>query len=119
MKLTEPQSATIRQPLYVHAAMYGFNPCSPVDNRPVSRKQILQTIERLWQQHGLEARTRFNARIEEIIRVGDKLILDHPRNGRFDGVIVAIGTCGDQSVPRLENIHNFKSSVLHHSELPM
>lgn len=44
-------------------------------------------------------------------------IINNPEYGRFDGVIAAIGTCGDPNMPTLPGQEHFKGEVWHSSQL--
>lgn len=44
-------------------------------------------------------------------------IINNPEYGRFDGVIAAIGTCGDPKMPTLPGQEHFKGEVWHSSQL--
>ena len=44
-------------------------------------------------------------------------IINDPSYGRFDGVLPAIGSCGDPKMPSIKNSNNFKGEIHHSSQL--
>ena len=44
-------------------------------------------------------------------------IVNDPSNGRFDGVMAAVGSCGDPKMPHMPDQENFKGEVYHSSKL--
>ncbi|KAJ4564104.1 hypothetical protein HRR88_005606 [Exophiala dermatitidis] len=104
--------------LQIHSVMYRFHPSIKWDEGYPKQNQIVGQIRQLWHRYHLEEKTKFNTRVEKIYK--DKLgrwILNDVSNGRFDGIIPAIGTCGDPKMPHLPGQEKFKGEIYHSSEL--
>ncbi|PFH61840.1 hypothetical protein XA68_16071 [Ophiocordyceps unilateralis] len=103
--------------LQIHSLMYRFHPSVSWQQGYPDRGQIVAEVRRLWARYGLRDKTRFNVRVESVYRDGGSWIVNDPENGRFDGVVVAVGTCGDVKMPPLAGADKFVGPVLHSSEL--
>jgi cation diffusion facilitator CzcD-associated flavoprotein CzcO len=78
------------------SVMYRFHPAVHWKKGYPDRRQIVSQIKSLWDQYGLEDKTEFNTKVERVYKDPDgRWIINDPSHGRFDGVIAAIGTCGD------------------------
>jgi hypothetical protein len=78
------------------SVMYRFHPAVHWKKGYPDRQQIVSQIKSLWEQYGLEDKTEFNTKVERVYKDPDgRWIINDPSHGRFDGVIAAIGTCGD------------------------
>jgi hypothetical protein len=109
----------VRHKLTAYATvMYRFHPAVHWKKGYPDRQQIVSQIKSLWEQYGLESKTKFNTRVERVYKdEDDRWIINDPSNGRFDGVIAAIGTCGDPKMPTLPGQENFKGEIWHSSQL--
>ncbi len=47
----------------------------------------------------------------------DRWIINDPVNGRFEGIIAAVGTCGDAKMPHIHGMDKFKGEIYHSSDL--
>ncbi|KAI9706121.1 MAG: hypothetical protein M1836_005527 [Candelina mexicana] len=104
--------------LQIHSLMYRFHPSVRWNRGYPDRKQIVSQITQIWQRYGLEKRTKFNARVNSVTRDGQgRWIINDPSNGTFDGVIAAVGTCGDPKMPHIAGQEKFKGEIYHSSEL--
>jgi hypothetical protein len=98
--------------------MYRFHPAVHWKKGYPDRQQIVSQIKSLWEQYGLEKKTKFNTKVHSVYKDQDgRWIINDPTNGRFDGVIAAIGTCGDPKMPTLPGQENFKGEIWHSSQL--
>jgi cation diffusion facilitator CzcD-associated flavoprotein CzcO len=71
------------------------------------RDQVLHHIARRWEQYALEKRTKFDTRVSKVYKDGSgKWFVNDTSNGHFDGIIVAIGTCGEPKIPHIPNREN-------------
>ena len=76
--------------------MYRFHPSVQWTSTYPNRQYILSQITQLWKRYGLQERTKFNTRVTSVAQDGQKgWVINDPSNGRYDGVVVAVGTCGD------------------------
>ncbi|KAK3897903.1 hypothetical protein C8A05DRAFT_19423 [Staphylotrichum tortipilum] len=101
--------------LQIHSLMYRFHPSVRWEGGYPDRQQILTQLRELWRRYGLDSRTRFNTKVERVYQ-GDngRWIVNEPSLGTFDGIIAAIGTCGEPKIPRMPGMDKFQG-VIHHS----
>lgn len=98
--------------------MYRFHPSIKWNKGYPDRQQIVSQITQLWERYGLEKHTKFNTRAEKVYKDSHgRWIINDTSNGRFDGVIAAIGTCGDPKAPHIPGQEKFKGDIYHSSEL--
>ncbi|KAI1334441.1 monooxygenase [Xylariaceae sp. FL0016] len=104
--------------LQIHSAMFRFHPSIKWDRGYPDRQQIISQVRQLWERYGLDTKTKFNTKVEKVYQ-NDKgrWIINNPANGQFEGVIAAVGTCGDPKMPHMEGIEQFKNPVYHSSQL--
>lgn len=104
--------------LQIHSIMYRFHPSIQWSEGYPDRQQIVSQIVQLWRRYGLQERTKFNTRVNSVTQDKQgRWIINDPSNGRFDGVIPAIGSCGDAKMPHLPNQEAFKGEIYHSSML--
>ena len=98
--------------------MYRFQPSVKWSEGYPKQSEIVSAIEKIWEKYGLQEKTRFNTRINQTYKdKKGRWILNDPSQGRFDGIIAAIGTCGDPKIPHIPNQEKFKGDIYHSSEL--
>lgn len=98
--------------------MYRFQPSIKFAGSYPKRNEIVDQIVQLWKRYGLEDRTSFNTKVERTYKDNQgRWIINDPSNGRFDGIIAAIGTCGDPKVPHIPGQEKFKGEIYHSSQL--
>lgn len=104
--------------LQIHSIMYRFHPSVHWNKGYPDRKQIVEQITSLWRRYDLEPKTKFNTPVERVYKdFQGRWIINSPSNGHFDGVIAAIGTCGDPKMPNIPGQEHFKGEIWHSSEL--
>lgn len=82
------------------------------------RQQIISQVKQLWKRYGLDERTKFNTKVEKVYQdEKGRWIVNDTSQGRFDGVIAAIGTCGAPKMPHIPGMEKFKGEILHSTEL--
>lgn len=98
--------------------MYRFHPSVQWERGYPDRQQIITQVQQLWKRYGLDRKTRFNYKVEKTYQ-DDKgrWIINNPSQGRFDGLIAAVGTCGDPKIPTVPGMDKFKGEIYHSSEL--
>jgi hypothetical protein len=74
--------------------MFRFHPSVKWERGYPNRQQIVSQVTQLWKRYGLDTRTKFDTKVDRVYQDGGKWIINDPSNGRFDGIIAAIGTCG-------------------------
>ena len=98
--------------------MYRFAPSVKWDSGYPKRNQIVDQIDKLWLRYGLDQRTNFNTKITSVYKdKQNRWIVNDPSNGRFDGIIAAVGTCGAAKTPSLPNHETFLGDIFHSSDL--
>ena len=104
--------------LQIHSAMYRFHPSVQWHRGFPGRDRILEEITRLWHRYELDGKTKFDTPVHSV-RQSEKgmWIVNGEENGLFDGVIAAIGTCGDPMMPTLPQQEVYQGDILHSSQL--
>lgn len=99
--------------------MYRFHPSVKWVAGYPDRQQIVSQITQLWKKYGLQERTKFNTPVKSTRqdRYGRWIINDNPSLGTFDGILAAVGTCGDPKMPHMPHQEDFKGEILHSSKL--
>ncbi|KAK0643887.1 hypothetical protein B0T16DRAFT_355589 [Cercophora newfieldiana] len=104
--------------LQIHSLMYRFHPSVQWKGGYPNRDQIISQVRQLWHHYGLHTRTKFNTPVTHLYQDHHgRWIVNDPSNGRFDGVISAIGTCGAPKIPRLPGMDAFGGKIHHSSDL--
>ncbi|KAH6892951.1 hypothetical protein B0T10DRAFT_262684 [Thelonectria olida] len=103
--------------LQIHSLMYRFHPSVQWQEGYPNRKEIVTQVQQLFKDYGLKKRTRFNTKVEKVYQEKGRWIVNDPSQGRFDGVIAAIGTCGAPKMPHMQGMDKFEGSIYHSSEL--
>ena len=98
--------------------MYRFHPSVRWEKGYPDRQGIIKQITNLWKHYGLEERTQFDTRVTKVYQDDKKRwIINDPSNGRFDGVLAAVGSCGDAKMPHFPGQEKFKGQIYHSSKL--
>lgn len=100
--------------------MYRFHPSVHYDSAYPSQQQIREQIVSLWKRYDLERRTAFDTPVTSVKKTKDGQWIinnDEGQYGRFDGVVAAIGVCGDPKMPPLPGQENFQGRIFHSSNL--
>ncbi len=98
--------------------MYRFHPSVKWSGGYPNRQEIVSAISKLWKKYGLDSKTLFNTKVEKIYKdKQNRWIINNESNGRFDGVIACIGTCGDPKTPNMPGQENFEGQIVHSSKL--
>ncbi|KAI9761829.1 MAG: hypothetical protein M4579_000769 [Chaenotheca gracillima] len=104
--------------LQIHSIMYRFHPSVRWDQGYPDRGQIVSQITQLWKRYGLEERTKFNTKVTSVEKdLQGRWIVNSPSNGRFDGILAAVGSCGDPKMPHVPGQDKFKGEIYHSSQL--
>ncbi|OCL01248.1 FAD/NAD(P)-binding domain-containing protein [Glonium stellatum] len=104
--------------LQIHSVMYRFHPSVKWKKGYPDRQQIVSQITQLWERYGLEQKTIFDTRVTKVYKDSHgRWIINDPSYGRFDGVIAAIGTCGDPKMAHITGQEKFKGEIYHSSQL--
>jgi hypothetical protein len=104
--------------LQIHSLMYRFHPSVRWEKGYPNKETIVSQITQLWERYGLDARTKFETSVDKVYQ-DDKgrWIINDPSNGYFDGIIAAVGTCGDPKMASFPEQKTFKGEVVHSSKL--
>ncbi|KAL8349325.1 hypothetical protein RB598_004948 [Gaeumannomyces tritici] len=87
--------------LQIHSAMYRFYPAG------------------VWSRYGLEGRTVFDTKVTTASQDAKSrwVINDDPSLGRFEGLIAAVGACGEPKMPHIQGMGDFVREIYHSSQL--
>jgi cation diffusion facilitator CzcD-associated flavoprotein CzcO len=86
-----------------------------VDNP--NRDLILTRLARIWHDYSLDIRTKFDTVIQTVSEEWGQWQINGGLMGGFNGVIVALGVCGEPRVPPLQKLQTFQGHVYHANEL--
>lgn len=104
--------------LQINSLMYRFQPSVKWSGGYPKRTEIVGEIRKVWERYGLQEKTSFNTKVTKVYKDDQgRWIINDPSNGRFDGVLAAIGTCGAPKVPHIDGQEKFKGDIYHSSEL--
>lgn len=110
--------------LQLDSLMYRFHPSVKWSNHfPVRKGEILSELQKIWDDYRLRSRTRFNFTVKQVTR--EKASEDQPSkwsinngvDGVFDGLVVAVGTCGPAQRIDFVGRELFQGEIVHSSEL--
>ena len=98
--------------------MYRFHPSVKWSSGYPDRQAIVSQIRQLWKRYGLQERTRFNTRVTSIAKDEQgRWIVNGNSKDKYDGIMAAVGSCGDPKVPHIPGEESFKGEVYHSSQL--
>lgn len=99
--------------------MYRFHPSVKWSKGYPDRQQIVSQVTQLWERYGLQSKTTFDTKVDKVDKDtnGHWIINGDPSLGQFDGVIAAIGTCGDPKKAKFPGAENFMGEIYHSSQL--
>ncbi|THV06599.1 FAD/NAD(P)-binding domain-containing protein [Dendrothele bispora CBS 962.96] len=104
--------------LQIHSLMYRFHPQVQWKKGYPSRQEIVDAIKGVWATYRLEEKTKFDVKVERVWQESDdKWFVNSEEYGKFDGVIAAVGTCGDPKMPHMRGQEEFKGEIYHSSQL--
>ncbi|KAJ3845510.1 hypothetical protein F5878DRAFT_654872 [Lentinula raphanica] len=104
--------------LQIHSLMYRFFPNIEWKSGYPNRREILENIHNIWHQYALEDKTKFNVTVEKVWQdKNGRWIVNDEEYGKFDGIVAAIGTCGEPKVPHIPGQEKFQGSIYHSSDL--
>ncbi|KAF2671062.1 FAD/NAD(P)-binding domain-containing protein [Microthyrium microscopicum] len=104
--------------LQIHSVMYRFHPSVKWGKGYPSRQEIVKQIQDLWKRYDLDKHTHFDTKVNKVYKnKKGQWVINDESHGTFDGVIAAVGTCGDAQIPHVPGMGNFKGKIYHSSEL--
>ncbi|EEP78134.1 conserved hypothetical protein [Uncinocarpus reesii 1704] len=106
--------------LQIHSVMFRFHPSVRWQSAYPKQETIKNEIVSLWERYGLEERTVFSTPIKSVRKNEDgKWVINDTESkyGNFDGIIAAVGSCGDPKMPSLPNQESFRGQIYHSSNL--
>ena len=116
--LTDHQKVNNTSGLQIHSIMYRFHPSIRWSAGYPDRQQIVSQITQLWKRYNLQERTKFDTRVTSVSQDSQgRWLINDPSNGRFDGVIAAVGSCGDPKMPHMPDQEKFTGEIYHSSKL--
>lgn len=106
--------------LQIHSLMYRFHPSVKYETAYPKQPQIRNEIVSLWERYNLEGKTVFDTPVNSVKKnTHGKWVIngDEDKYGTFDGIVAAVGNCGDPKMPTLPQQDHFKGDVYHSSQL--
>lgn len=104
--------------LQIHSILYRFHPHVKWGSGYPNRQEIVGQITKIWNYYGLQQHTRFNHRVTSVRRdFRGQWIINDSNDDKYDGVMPAIGTCGDPKMPRMPGQETFTGEIYHSSQL--
>ncbi|GAA5925067.1 flavin-containing monooxygenase [Sporobolomyces koalae] len=113
--------------LQLNSFLYRFHPSIKWTKGFPQRDEIIAQIRGVWEKYDLEAKTRFSTRVNKVIRHESstnprqhghaRWIINDGKEGVFDAIICAVGTCGEPKLIDLEGQDSFRGTILHSSQL--
>ncbi|BGP05362.1 Baeyer-Villiger monooxygenase [Rhodotorula toruloides] len=114
--------------LQLNSILYRFHPSVKWSRGFPKRDEIISQIKAVWDRYGLESRTRFGYRVTKVTRDEKtstdprqgghaRWIVNDGKEGVFDAVVCALGTCGDPKLVELEGQDSFAGQIVHSSQL--
>lgn len=98
--------------------MYRFFPSVNWKKGYPNRKEIVQQVAEIWERYGLAEKTTFNTKVESVREdTNGRWIVNDISHGKFDGILAAVGSCGDPKMAKLPGQEKFKGDIYHSSEL--
>lgn len=84
--------------LQIHSLMYRFFPTIQWKEGYPNRQEIVDNITTIWNDYGLEEKTKFGVKVEKVWQDKNELwtVNDEPEYGKFDGIIAAIGCASSE-----------------------
>ncbi|DAA74773.1 hypothetical protein H112_08955 [Trichophyton rubrum D6] len=106
--------------LQIHSIMFRFHPSVKWKDAYPNQQQIKDQIVELWKTYHLDDKTVFDTPVKST-RKNDQgrwvINDDEDTHGTFDGIVAAVGSCGDPKMPTLPHQDKFTGQVYHSSEL--
>lgn len=104
--------------LQIHSLMYRFHPSVKWERGYPDRQQILSQVRQLWKRYNLDEKTVFNFKADKVYQdEKGRWVINDTSNGRFDGLIAAVGTCGDPKRPHISGMEKYRGPIYHSSQL--
>ena len=98
--------------------MYRFHPSVRWSSGYPDRQAIVSQITQLWRRYGLQDRTNFNTRVTSVSQnQSGRWIVNGNYSDQYDGIMAAVGSCGDPKMPHIPGQGSFKGEVYHSSKL--
>lgn len=82
-----------------------------------TQEEITRQIRNLWLRSGLRERTTFHCPVRSLTRDGERWVVNDGADGHFDGVIAAVGTCGQARGCALAGQEMFAGDTVHSTQL--
>lgn len=105
--------------LQIHSIMYRFHPSVNYSTGEYPKREaILHQIEGVWWRYGLQEKTQFNTKVTEVRKRTDGMwVVNGNEEWVFDGIIAAVGTCGEAKTPHVGGQEKFGGKIVHSSQL--
>ncbi|KAK5129061.1 hypothetical protein LTR85_000394 [Meristemomyces frigidus] len=99
------------------SAFYTFHPEVEWQSDYPRKREILDQVWKLWRRYELSSRTSFGCKVNRVWKEDRRWVVNDYRHGYFDGIIAAVGTCGEIREYTLQGQQSFVGEVVHSSQL--
>ncbi|KAL1305138.1 hypothetical protein AAFC00_002063 [Neodothiora populina] len=104
--------------LQIHSIMYRFFPSVSWSKGYPTQKEIVDEVKKIWETYGLQDKTKFNYKVDSVRKNHHgKWVINDGGHGTFDGIVAAVGSCGDPKMPKIPGQEKFKGDIYHSSRL--
>ncbi|KAM0792812.1 hypothetical protein ACM66B_002578 [Microbotryomycetes sp. NB124-2] len=113
--------------LQLNSVLYRFHPSVKWSKGFPQRDEILGQIKQLADKYNLQGALRLNTKVDKVTRHKSstdpksgghgRWVINDGKDGIFDAIIVAIGTCGKPKMIKFDGQDSFKGKILHSSQL--
>lgn len=109
--------------LQLDSLLYRFHPTVFWSRgTPVNQPEIISQIRNVWEKYRLQSCTRFNYTVQKVERHSrsdgkTQWTINDGEDGVFDGLIVAIGTCGHPKTLQAVGREKFGGTIVHSSKM--
>ncbi|GAA5880809.1 hypothetical protein JCM1840_003289 [Sporobolomyces johnsonii] len=113
--------------LQLNSILYRFHPTIKWSKGFPQRDEIIEQVKGVWKRYKLQDSTRFKTRVTKVTRDNtstdprkrghSRWIINDGKEGVFDAIICAVGTCGEPKLIKLDGQDSFRGEILHSSQL--
>ncbi|GAA5951829.1 hypothetical protein JCM21900_004158 [Sporobolomyces salmonicolor] len=113
--------------LQLNSILYRFHPTVKWSRGFPQRDEIIKQVEGVWERYKLQDSTKFKTRVTKITRHNtstdprkqghSRWIINDGKEGVFDAIICAVGTCGEPKLIKLDGQDSFRGEIVHSSQL--
>ncbi|CEQ39049.1 SPOSA6832_00560 [Sporobolomyces salmonicolor] len=113
--------------LQLNSILYRFHPTVKWSRGFPQRDEIIEQVKGVWERYKLQDSTKFKTRVTKVTRHNtstdprkqghSRWIINDGKEGVFDAIICAVGTCGEPKLIKLDGQDSFRGEIVHSSQL--